>query len=1138
MKRFLTSAVLAAALVSMIGAQAAHAGPGAIRYRMPEDGHVSLILKNADGQTVRQLVNAEFRKAGEHSVSWDGLTNSVGAKPGQAVPPGEYTWSAIWHKGIGLRLRGWAYHGPAEPWGVSAKNFWGGDQALPISAAADEDQVYLGWAGAEAGKALIALDSEDQVLWAAGYHFNGAGMIAADRGKVYYGAGSAVKQVDRRNGKPVRWPAAKGGALPIKGLWKDPNGMPAALSWAAGGLEVHDGKMYLAFSDWTWGTADIVDWKTFLETMLKDTPVSNAVRKEVKEKNLQKARDFVAGKITLKQALTKEAYWVPGLRENVVRGGQMVLRDATLVPGAKDMSGSARAEANRRLLEKAFGESVVTAYSNFVAVVDAETGKLVRRFPVAGPTRMATGPDGTLYLISERSNVLAVDPETGKTKVVLKGLSELNDITLDKEGDIYLSINRPVNQIHVYKPDGKLVRKIGKLGGRVRKGPWKPDGISNVWGIAVDSKDRLWVADCDMVPMRMSCWDTRTGKFIKEYFGPTHYGASGGAVNPVDPSILVGAGCEFRLDPKTGRATLLGIITQDAPDKFARFCVGANGRLYLAALFTGPRWGGGVPPQIRFYERVGDARYTWRSAVRVEGNKTFFWADENDDEVEQPEEVQMLPVGLGLGGYNRWSMSLNTDMTVYGVRRGGKKNGYGVQIKLGGYTSCGAPKYDLTKIVDLPKVNAPLSSPDNRLVASCDASAELFRCYDVAGGKLQWTYPNKWHGVHGSHRAPGPAPGLIRGAFGFVGNATLPKPVGAVWAINTNVGEWHVLTEDGYYLTRLFQGDEQKRKYPPKAFAGADVTNIPPGMGGEDFGGSFIQAPDGRIYIQAGKVSLWSIEVVGMDKVRALGSGGVTVSKADSFEGERARGRALQGAAKRKALTILRATPKLTGDMQRDFRGAKFVEYARKDATAVRTAAAWDDEMLYLAWDVRDPTPWINAAREAAFLYAGGDTVDFQIGTDPAAKLTRDAAVAGDLRLSIGNFNGKPAAVLYREVAPNADPKDAMTFSSGVVKAFKVDSVTVVKDAKIEVKTHKNRYVVEAAIPLTALGLKITDGLELRGDFGVTHSNPSGQDTALRTYWSNQATGIVSDEVFELKVEPRNWGGLRFVVEEEKKEKK
>ncbi len=32
----------------------------------------------------------------------------------------------------------------------------------------------------------------------------------------------------------------------------------------------------------------------------------------------------------------------------------------------------------------------------------------------------------------------------------------------------------------------------------------------------------------------------------------------------------------------------------------------------------------------------------------------------------------------------------------------------------------------------------------------------------------------------------------------------------------------------------------------------------------------------------------------------------------------------------------------------------------------------------------------------------------------------------------------------------------------------------------------------------------------------------------LRTHWNNQSTGLVDDEVFELRMEPSNWGEFVF----------
>lgn len=60
------------------------------------------------------------------------------------------------------------------------------------------------------------------------------------------------------------------------------------------------------------------------------------------------------------------------------------------------------------------------------------------------------------------------------------------------------------------------------------------------------------------------------------------------------------------------------------------------------------------------------------------------------------------------------------------------------------------------------------------------------------------------------------------------------------------------------------------------------------------------------------------------------------------------------------------------------------------------------------------------------------------------------------------------------------------------------------------------------------LGLTPKPGIKLCGDVGVTYSDPEGRDTNLRVYWSNKATGLVADEVEELKMQPRLWGELTF----------
>jgi len=54
--------------------------------------------------------------------------------------------------------------GGATPWPMpDDKGDWGIDAGLPSAAAADDQQVYLGWSLAEQGSAVLACDLEGRV---------------------------------------------------------------------------------------------------------------------------------------------------------------------------------------------------------------------------------------------------------------------------------------------------------------------------------------------------------------------------------------------------------------------------------------------------------------------------------------------------------------------------------------------------------------------------------------------------------------------------------------------------------------------------------------------------------------------------------------------------------------------------------------------------------------------------------------------------------------------------------------------------------------------------------------------------------------------------------------------------------------
>lgn len=982
-----------------------------LTFTMPQDGYISLNLYAPDGTVARQLLNQAFYTKGEHTVQWDGLTTPNWTTPGQPVAPGDYTWRALTHTGMGLKLRGWAANGGKAPWDNGPGTNWGGDHGQPIAAAADKEQVYLGWSFAEAGKALVATDKNGQGRWSNSRSgMSGLTALAADNATVYVLSGEGgtfLYKLNPANGRYQTWGDSTDADLQIKSIWTDAGKPDKAAHIAA-----HAGVVYLSF------------------------------------------------------------------------------------PGA-----------------------------NLVAALDGNTGKMQKTYAIPAPDALAIAGE-RLLAVSGGKAVVACNLKTAAVTTLIDGLQAAQALAVGADGRIYVGLGAPAQQVKVFTADGKAAGIIGRPGGRALLGKWTPDGFFNITGLAVDADGKLWAAENDETPKRMSAWNTQTGKLVSEFFGPTAYGALGGAICPDDTNYMVGQGCEWKIDPATGRAACTAVITR-AGMSTSRFSVGNNGRVYLA---TAANWAFNVGP-LTIYERVGEADYRLRTVIyyaNAEGNeipptghgqhniaqKTMIWSDANGDGQRQPEEISSCAGEMRFSG---WYMGYGPDMSLYS----GSK-----QFRLAGFTACGAPQYDLTHPTVMP--SGGLGSGDGRFVminGDYGANSSWNRCYDIATGKQAWTYPDNFVGVHGSHNAVPPQTGMIRGSYEPCGSVKLPEPIGNAWVITTNVGEWHILTQDGFYLTRLFQGDPLKVRWPAEAVPGADMTDTPSGVGGEDFGGSVTLGTDGKLYVQSGKTGFWNLEVTGLDTVRALPGAKIAFTAKDVQQAQAMREQQLQAALGKRIMTAHKLTPKFSGNLEADFPGGEIVKFQKQDDAAARAVATWDDQNLYLGWVVKDNTPWANSANDVTAMYLSGDTVDFQLGADVKADPNRGEAVLGDLRLSIGNFQGNATVLIYRKVSA---VKKQKFFSSGIVKSYPMDFVDVIADAKIVVNKHGDGYTVEAAVPLVALGISPADGLLLLGDFGVTHGDPAGGRTRLRSYWSNQHTGIVDDAVFELQMEPKNWGEIAF----------
>ncbi len=306
----------------------AHAVPP-ICFHTDHPGYVSLNLYRADGALVRQLLSGKRFAAGNHKTAWDGLDN------GAPLPSGDYTWRAVIHDGLALRLRGWV-------------GDWGGDRGVPSAAAADDAKIYLGWSLASANSdAVVACDPAGVIRWT---HRRGAlsgcRALAVDAGTVFVlggeaadAEGGALYKLRAKDGAPIPWPNGRAD-LAITSLWPaDHKDSPARADY----LAVKNGRIYLSFTAGNF--ISVLDAKTgaYLQTIVGSPPGaidSVGTKTDTPEKpNVLVDADFVVtalkGGTIGKLLLVHDPIWLVASDLTPTDGDQSITALSMIGDGAK-----------------------------------------------------------------------------------------------------------------------------------------------------------------------------------------------------------------------------------------------------------------------------------------------------------------------------------------------------------------------------------------------------------------------------------------------------------------------------------------------------------------------------------------------------------------------------------------------------------------------------------------------------------------------------------------------------------------------------------------------------------------------------------------------------------------------------------
>jgi hypothetical protein len=1080
-----------------------------IHFDLPDDGEVTLIIEDSRGKRIRNLISQSAFRKGPNTAWWDGTDDltrdpeayqhGVYSVPGHVVQPGTYTVRGVWHRPFEARYEMSVYSPGTPPWATADGTGGWMSNHTPTSSVAfvpaersptKTPLVYLGAWISEGRPAFSWLDLNGHKLGGKTYiggAYTGAQYIALDQGSTPDPATS----------------------LYVASVWKDKDR----------GVGVD-------------GPAEIRLTKL---TPRGDRPVLTPVF----------TFPYLRGS---DPALSTE-----------MGGGGLAVHEAAL---------GGMAVWN--------GLIVLTQTElDKVIFIDAKLDHVLGTTTLSSPRGVAFDRSGRLLMLSGTSLLRFANPGNSallaNPMTLISGFEDPQGIALDSSGKIYVSDQGNNNQVKIYSENGKPVGHVGQAGPS-QIGPYNPNHMNHPKGVAVDSNGRLWVAENEFRPKRVSVWNS-DGTLWRAYYGPPNYGG-GGFFDSQDVTRFLYDGMEFQVDWQKRDYQLKRVYLRRETLPFSIGFRGAlpempvyiAGHRYLsnalntattlgsgtAFLFLDKGQSGAVPAaamgRAQEWNLLSQPEYRalWPSGTRPigdrQGNPAFFmWSDLNGNGRPEPDEITIRP------GYSG-GVTIGQDGSFFIAHFAERVNvpGHALRIRPTRVTGQNVPVYDDAHVEDLGPSQRPAGDGGDQVLAGTDGwlvqttAPPPFSNYGVGGsrhGIPMWSYPSLWPGLHASHTSPPPdRPGMLIGTTRLLGELTNDAQGGPMFFLNGNLGCIYVFTQDGLFLAQLFRDERQgKRWQMPIEQHGALINEL--SLSSENFFPSITQAPNGKVYLQAGTVP-GIVRIDGLDTVKRFPSFKIQVSDSDlrksqehllQTESER---QAAAAAPKILKATLLPSEVRLDGNPENlhiadwapiDTRGVKALFNANTKPYAVKGGMVIAGQSLVAAWETGEPNLLVNSAQEITTIFHTGGGLDLMLQTDSAAKLPRSAPAKGDLRLFVTLVGGQTRAVLFVPVAPGSDPS-AKAFFRSPWQTITFDRVTDISSQVKLAADGQGGY--EVSVPLKVLGFEPVPGLKVKGDIGILRS--SGGQVMQRVYWANKATGIVSDIPSEAMLTPNLWGVFDF----------
>ncbi len=1068
-----------------------------VRFSLPEPGFVTLVIDDAKGFRVRNLISETPFDAGDHTVWWDGSAdivhdgtaarNGVYHIPFQPVALGEYRVHGLWRKEIVKSYEFSVYNPGNPPWNTEDHTgAWVANHSAPQAAVfvpggerspTGDPAVFIGCIVTEGPDAVAWVDLDGRKRggrrWIGGA-YTGAPFMAFDTGEkadpavaVYVGTGWMMDKVKDSSILRLNTLTPAGDSKPVMNV--DLGTLPAGtkMTESLRGLSVRNGVLVCSLFHLN-------------ELLFVDASPGDAAKH--------------AGRMPLKS---------PRGSAFDAQGRFLVLSESKLLRFPRFPTAESKPETLVATgLEDPQG--ITLDRSGNIYVSDWGKSHQVKVFSSAGKFLHAIGNPG--------------EPKAGPYDA--GHMNHPWGITVDSQNQLWVAERDQLpRRVSVWTLDGKLAKAF--------YGPAKYGG-----GGVIDPEDktRFYYAQENAGAMEFQLnWVKGTSELVSVYNRRSEDDPSGLPESVHAPELPIDyQGRRYFTNVYNSNPVAsaeVAVLFQER-DGIAQ-PVAAMGQGWRWELFKTESFWSRRPEGMELNKRYGTLPVTL----------FFLWVDTNGDSKIQPEEVEFKDGDCrGVTIMPDLSFCLSNFGGVYPANPGKAMRFAPVSID-----ERGIPRYDLSKGQVLAEnVKFPGSSGGAQALADESGWSVVtlgigpFDALSLSGAKdglARWSYPNPWPGLHAGHRAPRHsmpgqviAPTRLLGGFFPVGKEVL-------WAVNSDQGGPYVFTRDGLFVATLFEDVRNGKQWRMPTFErGMNLKGLT--LGGENFWPTISRTSDDKVWLVDG-ARCAIVRLDGFDSIQRLNAGTLNVTEKDITRAQEllqqreiARLKFLGSGLLKVAL--LPDAPIMDGNLE-DWAGADWVEIDQRGRENLSAAVSISGNQLFAAWKSSYPTLLANSGENDLAPFKTGGALDLMIGADPHADPKRQQPVPGDLRLlitriplnipkeKIPKFQTK--ALLYRAVVPGTKDSEKVPFSSPW-RTIYFDKVEDISGEVTLAEDKKGNF--EISVPLERLGLKPEPGTRIRGDIGVLQGN--GSETTARVYWSNKASAIVSDVPAEAQLTPALWG--------------